>query len=162
MLTETQTAADVHSLQLHVHGYTVQTIYAASAGRAGEGILLAVRQSLPYQVLDHTCDPGNGVIFIKLQLARMQQPPITVGVCYLPPQGSPQLQLRDAQSRCSSITDHITSASAQGSVVFAGDFNARVGNLSDHWAALGGGHSCSPPAQRQLLKQPRQAPHATV
>ena len=94
------------------------------------------------------CDlhPGNGVIFIKLQAAQLQQPPIIVGVCYLPPQGSPQLQMRDAQSRCSSITDHITSASALGPVVLAGDFNARVGILSDHWAASLGD---SIPAQRQ-------------
>ena len=59
MLTETQSPA-LFSWQLS--GYLVFTIPATSLGRAGEGVLLAVRQQLPFSISHWQTDQANNTI----------------------------------------------------------------------------------------------------
>ena len=139
MLTETQSPA-VFSRQLS--GYSVHTIPASSVGKAGEGVLLAVRQSLPYSVSHAYTDQANNTIWLTLKPQHAQQPMLTVGVCYVPPASnrSPQLRRRSAQLRFDSIAEHVSAASAHSQVLLAGDFNARVGSSSQAWVSeLGSG-----------------------
>ena len=89
MLTETQTAADVNLMHQLFSVYTLQTIDANSTGRAGEGTLLAVKEQLPCSVSAHSVDTTNSAIFMTLKSCNAQQAPLTVGVCYVPPPGSP-------------------------------------------------------------------------
>ena len=64
----------------------------------------------------------------------LSNPPLTVGVCYVPPQGSAQLaDAEAARARFAAVTDHLATA---GPVILGDDFNARVGTLLDPWAAL--------------------------
>ena len=121
MLTETQTPA-LLSGQLSQH--TVHTIPATVTGRAGEGVLLAVKQHLPYSVSHWQTDQANNVIWLTLKSAQSSQLPLTLGVCYIPPQSSmsPQLRRRSAQLRFGSLAAHLADASARGHVLLAGDF----------------------------------------
>lgn len=132
MLTETQSPA-LFSRQLS--GYTVFTVPATSLGRAGEGVLLAVRQQLPFSVSHWQTDHANSTIWLTLKPAQSRQQPLTVGVCYIPPDShhSAQLGRRSAQVRFESLAAHIAQLSSRGHVLLAGDFNARVGSASQPW-----------------------------
>ena len=132
MLTETQSPA-LFGRQLS--GYTVFTIPATSLGRAGEGVLLAVRQQLPFSVSHWQTDQANRTIWLTLKPAQSRQHPLTVGVCYIPPEShrSAQLSRRSAQVRFESLAAHIAQLSSGGHVLLAGDFNARVGAAAQPW-----------------------------
>ena len=125
MLTETQSPA-LFGRQLS--GYTVFTIPATSLGRAGEGVLLAVRQKLPFSVSHWQTDEANSTIWLTLKPAQSRQQPLTVGVCYIPPESHrfAQLSRRSAQVRFESLAAHIAQLSSGGHVFLAGDFNARA------------------------------------
>ena len=132
MLTETQSPA-LFGRQLS--GYTVFTIPATSLGRAGEGVLLAVRQQLPFSVSHWQTDEENSTIWLTLKPAQSRQQPLTVGVCYIPPEShrSAQLSRRSAQVRSESLAAHIAQLSSGGHVLLAGDCNARVGAAAQPW-----------------------------
>lgn len=134
MLTETQTPA-LLSGQLSQH--TVHTIPATVTGRAGEGVLLAVKQHVPYTISHWQTDQANNVIWLTLKSAQSSQLPLALGVCYIPPQSSmsPQLKRRSAQLRFGSLAAHLADASARGHVFLAGDFNGRVGSCSQAWVS---------------------------
>ena len=134
MLTETQTPA-VLSRQLS--NYIVHTLPASSVGKAGEGVLLAVKQHLPYAISHSQLDQQNGTIWLTLKPTQSQQTPLTLGVCYMPPASSRSAQLRrkSAQARFDSLAAQLSDASACGHVLLAGDFNARVGRRSQPWVA---------------------------
>ena len=78
MLTETQTPA---LLCQQLRGYTVHSIPASSLGKAGEGILLAVKQHLPFSISHSQLDQPNGVIWLTLASLQLQQRQLTIGVC---------------------------------------------------------------------------------
>ena len=132
MLTKTQSPA-LFGRQLS--GYTVFTIPATSLGRAGEGVLLAVRQQLPFSVSHWQTDQANSTIWLTLKPAQSRHQPLTVGVCYIPPEShrSAQLSRRSAQVRFESLAAHIAQLSSGGPVLLAGDFNARVGAAAQPW-----------------------------
>ncbi len=132
MLTETQSPA-LFGRQLS--GYAVFTIPATSLGRAGEGVLLAVRQQLPFSVSHWQTDQANNTIWLTLKPAQSRQQLLTVGVCYIPPEShhSAQLSRRSAQVRFESLAAHIAQLSSGGHVLLAGDFNARVGAAAQPW-----------------------------
>ena len=132
MLTETQTPA---LLCQQLNHYIVHTIPATSTGKAGEGVLLAVRQTLPYSISHWQTDQTNSTIWLTLKPTQSQQQPLTLGVCYVPPESSrsAQLSCRSATVRFDSLAEHLSDATASGHVLLAGDFNARVGNASQPW-----------------------------
>ena len=134
MLTETQTPA---LLCRQLQGYTVHSIPASSVGKAGEGILLAVKQRLPFSISHSQLDQPNGVIWLTLKSLQLQQPRLTIGVCYIPPASvrSAQLQRSSAQARFSALAAHMSAASAHSHVLLAGDFNARVGTCTQPWVS---------------------------
>ena len=123
MLTETQTPA-VLSRQLS--SYIVHTLPATSNGKAGESILLAVKQHLPYAFKSLQLDRQNGTIWLTLKPTQSQQTPLTLGVCYPHPASfrSAQLRSKSAQARYDSLAAQLSDASADGHVLLAGDFNA--------------------------------------
>ncbi len=132
MLTETQSPA-LFGRQLS--GYTVFTIPATSLGRAGEGVLLAVRQQLPFSISHWQTDQANSTIWLTLRPSQSQQRPLVLGVCYIPPDShhSVRLNHRSAQIRFESLAARITQFSSGGHVLLAGDLNARVGAASQPW-----------------------------
>ena len=141
MLTETQSPA-LFGRQLS--GYSVFTIPATSLGRAGEGVLLAVRQQLPFSISRWQTDQANSTIWLTLKPSQSQQRPLVLGVCYIPPDShhSVQLSQRSAQVRFESLAARIAQLSSEGHVLLAGDLNARVGAASQPWVTeLGEGIS---------------------
>ena len=132
MVTETQSPAP---FGWQLSGYTVFTIPATSLGRAGEGVLLAVRQQLPFSVSQWQTDQANSTIWLTLKPAQSQQQPLTLGVCYIPPEShrSAQLSCRSAQVRFESLAAHIAQLSSGRHVLLAGHFNARVGAATQPW-----------------------------
>jgi len=134
MLSETQTPATLHQ-QLPNH--IVHTIPASTVGRRGEGLLLAVRQQLPFSITHWDADQANCVIWLTLRPSHTDQPATTIGVCYVPPETTlaSQPDGRSAHLRFQALTERLLVATAQGHAVLAGDFNARVGSLPDPWVA---------------------------
>ena len=116
-------------------GYTVFTIPATSLGRAGEGVLLAVRQQLPFSFSHWQTDQANSTIWLTLKPAESRQQPLTLGVCYITPEShrSMHLSRRSAQVRFESLAAHVAQLSSEGHVLLAGDFNARVGAAAQPW-----------------------------
>ena len=108
-------------------GFSVAEIPAEQNGRAGQGLLLAVRNNSRYHVEDHTSD--STALWVRL-CPTASQAPLLVGVCYLPPAGSPQLQQHSFPDRLDSFA--ITVLASPGMpVILAGDFNAHVGAAMD-------------------------------
>ncbi len=134
MLTETQSPA-LFSRQLS--GYTVFTIPATSLGKAGEGVLLAVRQQLPFSISHSQADHASSTIWLTLKPSQSQQPPLILAVCYIPPDShhSAQPGRRSAQVRFESLAAQIAQFSSEGHVLLAGDLNARIGAASQPWVA---------------------------
>ncbi len=134
MLSETQTPATLHQ-QLPDH--IVHTIPASTVSRRGEGLLLAVRQQLPFSITHYDADQANCVIWLTLRPSHTNQHATTIGVCYVPPETTlaSQPDGRSAQLRFQALTERLLVATAQGHAVLAGDFNARVGSLPDPWVA---------------------------
>ena len=134
MLTETQTPA---LLLRQLSGYTVHTLPASSVGKAGEGVLLAVKQSLPYSVSSSQLNHQTNTVWLTLKPAQPQQHTLTLGVCYMPPASHSSVQLRrsSAQARFDALADHLSDALACGHVLLAGDFNARVGSSTQTWVS---------------------------
>ena len=135
MLTETQTSA---LLNRQLSGFSVHSIPATVLNRAGEGVLLAVKRTLPYSISHWHVDSTNSTIWLTLKPRQPQQVlPLTLGVYYIPPEShrSPQLARRSAQARFDSKAASLSDATARGHVLLAGDFNARVGSSSQPWVS---------------------------
>ena len=110
---------------------------SCQSGQAGEGLLVAVKRSPYYTVMDW--GSNNTSLWVKLQF--QAGPPLVIGVCYLPPQGSPQLRDNDLDTRMTSLSSHFLAADKEGYVLLGGDFNARVGGcgeLSPHTPGVRG------------------------
>ena len=85
MLSETQTPATLHQ---RLPNHIVHTIPASTSGRRGEGLLLAVRQSLPFSVTHSVTNQENGVIWLTLRPSHTSRHTTTIGVSYIPPESS--------------------------------------------------------------------------
>ena len=118
----TETAVESVPSRL-LDGYSVAEIPAEREGRAGQGLLLAVRDSSQYHVEDHTSD--STALWIRL-CPTATQDRVLVGVCYLPLDGSPQLRQHSFQHRLDALANAVL-ASPGMPVILAGDFNAHVG-----------------------------------
>ena len=132
MLSETQTPATLHQ---HLPNHTVHYIPASTVGRRGEGLLLAVKQQLPFSITHWDADQASCVIWLKLRPSHTDQRATTVGVCYVPPETTITAQPdgRSAQLRCQAWKERLLVATAQGHALLAGAFNARVGSLFEPW-----------------------------
>lgn len=106
---------------------------ASRAGRAGEGVTVAVRKSHAYHVQDWASDETS--LWVKLVFPSGARP-VIVGTCYVRPAGSRNLQEDDCNSRFAKLAAHLVAAQAEGHVLLAGDFNARIGNLGTSACAL--------------------------
>ena len=97
--------------------------------------MLAVRQQLPYSASHWQTDQANSTIWLTLKPAQSRQQPLTLGVCYMPPEShrSAQLSRRSAHVRFESLAAHIAQLSSGGHILLAGDFNARVGAAAQPW-----------------------------
>ena len=108
--------------------HSVALVPAQSPGRAGEGLILAVRKSLNLRVQDWASDATS--LCVKLVFPD-DHTPLLVGICYLPPAGSHQLTAISLADRLAALEADLLSACSAGDVILAGDFNARVGALDD-------------------------------
>ena len=106
---------------------------ASRAGQAGEGMAVAVRKSHAYHIQDWASDDTS--LWVRLAFPSGARP-IVVGTCYVPPAGSHNLQHDDCNSRFAKLAAHLVAAQAEGHVLLAGDFNARVGSLGTPACAL--------------------------
>ena len=112
---------------------------ASHANRRGEGLLIAVSNHLPYSATQWKKDTVNHIIWVTLTASSPQLPTLTIGACYIPPATSAQLQLSSVSDRFDTLTRHLRAATvASGHVILAGDFNAKVGNISDSWVTCFG------------------------
>ena len=148
LLTETR-AAHIEDGFLPQH--SIAFIPASKDGRAGEGILVAVKKNAAYHVLDYGSDDSS--LWVKVSF-HDQRKPLILGCCYVPPAGSRSLQHRCLDQRMADITARYTAAQADGNVLIAGDFNARVGRLleSEGAPARGCTDEVVTPHGRQLIR----------
>ena len=72
--------------------HSVALLPASRDGQAGEGILIATRRNILYQVLDWASD--DCTLWVKL-IFQGNCRPLIIGCCYIPPAGSPQLHSLD-------------------------------------------------------------------
>lgn len=119
MLTETRSTSWVDRA---LPGYSVAHIPASLDGKAGEGILVAVKRCHSYVVQDW----GSNATCLWVKLAFAGSPPLIVGSCYMPPAGSPQLRETPVGERFHELTVDIAAAAVEGYVLVGGDFNAHV------------------------------------
>ena len=108
--------------------HSVALVPATADGRAGEGLLVAVRRQLHVRVQDWASDDTS--LWVKLSFAG-RPVPLFVAACYLPTAGSPLLRHTSILDRLAALEDRLASACPAGHVLLAGDFNARVGTLPD-------------------------------
>jgi len=118
------------------------SIPASAPNRRGECLIIAVSKQLPYSASQWHKDTVNHVIWVTLKSPSAQLPPITIGVCYIPPITSHQMALSSVTDRFDTLTRHIRAAVAAAAaaatpahIMVAGDFNAKVGNLPDAWVS---------------------------
>ena len=102
---------------------------ASEEGKAGEGIVVAVRKHRDYHAQNWVSDTDSA-LWVKVQFEG-DSTPLLIGSSYVPPAGSRQLQTVDLTSRFTGLCAEVVAARAQGNVILAGDFNARVSNLPD-------------------------------
>ena len=111
------------SLEALLPGYSITHVPASRAGFAGEGLLLAVKSSRSYSVMDFASDDSS--LWVTLSFAEGHHP-LTFGVCYIPPTGSPKLRDIGLQERFAHVMAHAVAAKDLGEVFIGGDFNAHV------------------------------------
>ena len=104
MLSETRSTDSLEDL---LPGYSITHVPASRAGFAGEGLLLAVKHSRLYSVMDFASDDSS--LWVTLSFTRGHQP-LTFGVCYIPPAGSPKLRDIGLQERFAHVTAHAVAA----------------------------------------------------
>lgn len=103
------------------------TAPARGEGRAGQGLLVAVRRQAAYH--SQRWAAVDGTLWVKISPVAPGIAPVFVAACYIPPAGSQQLTRSSLEERFARLAARVTTAEAEGAVVLAGDFNARVGAL---------------------------------
>jgi hypothetical protein len=110
------------------YGYNRQSIHVnAPKGSGGVGVLVRDELMTDYsvRVIDRSYE---GVIGIQLK-HKVSEFTLLIFACYLPPENSPWG--RDAVSFYAHLLSQVYIYDQVDSIVFCGDFNSRVGNLSD-------------------------------
>ncbi len=132
----------VHSVQHDIRSHHLFSIPASAPNRHDEGLIIAVSKQLPYSASQWRKDTINHVIWVTLKSPSPQLPPITIGVCYIPPITSHHMAFSSVTNRFDTLTRHIRAAVAAAAaaatpahIMVAGDFNAKVGNLPDAWVS---------------------------
>ena len=93
--------------------YSIDYAPSSSNGKAGEGLLVAVKKCLTVHIHDFEFD--DSCIWVKLTWPHVQTS-LVVGCCYIPPVGSLQLQTNSARARFSQLETQLLQA---GSVMFS-------------------------------------------
>lgn len=110
------------SLKKSLASYDVYESFSKT-GRLGSGLLVAVRKHPAYYtVLSHKTNDFCVVDIVSAQ----HQHIVSVGTCYIPPEGSKQLQAPqpDLHTRYAALETACATAIAKGPLVLTGDFNA--------------------------------------
>ena len=81
---------------------------------------------IPYSVSHLQADQAHSTIWVTLKSAHTSELPLTLWVCYVPPQSNTSAYAR---------FQHLSQVSASGHVLLAGDFNSRVGSCSQPWVS---------------------------
>jgi len=92
--------------------------------KRGLGMLIAVRDHSGYSA--QLWGSTSSSLWVKVTFMGAHSPPLYVGGVYVPPEGSPRLQEVPMPHRMAELEGRIQEALLDGSVVLAGDFNARV------------------------------------
>ena len=121
-LTETRSTRPHQGM---LRDFDVFTAPARADGLAGEGMLVAVRRSPSYCTQRWASDAST--LWVKVTSTGTAGASLFIGACYLPPEGSVQLERVSLEERLGALAERMAAAEAQGMVVVAGDFNARVG-----------------------------------
>ena len=130
MLTETQRE---HIPEQLFQGYAVSDTPATRDGRAGEGQLIAIRRSRNYTVTAHSQDAS--CIWMRLQPAGSCQPPLLLGVSYIPVAGSRQLSRVSLDERFDSLAEAVLTE-PDSPAVLGGDFNTQLSPPNSRSRAL--------------------------
>ena len=111
--------------------HTLHSVPAERQHKAGQGLLLGVRTALNYTVQPWfpSCG-GSGTAWLQLT-QRGSSEQFFIGVCYVPTVSSPQLRTKSFEQRLAALRREVSAASAKGTVILGGDFNARF-SRSDH------------------------------
>ena len=133
LLTETRTRT-TQALQQHLPEYVLYAIDAPS-GLPGEGLCCAVRHTLRFTPNLWHQDTEYDNLWVQLTPVEPAQRPLFIGLCYIPHDTSNKLATITAAMRFQQLTATANVAATHGSVLLAGDFNARIGNLDDSWVS---------------------------
>lgn len=95
---------------------------------AGYGVLVAVRRDPLYHAQLLTMSATT--VWVKLHFVGRPRP-LVVACCYVPCASSARLQLCDVTTHFMALEDAVSRYGDSADVVIAGDFNAKVGSLSD-------------------------------
>ena len=154
-IAETQV---VHSVQHDIRSHHLFSIPDSAPNRRGEGLIIAVSKQLPYLASQWRKDTVNHVIWVTLESPSAQLPPITIGVCYIPPITSHQMALSSVTDRFDTLTRHIRAAVAAAAaaatpahIMVAGDFNLQWRHPTT--PVTGPGHQCSWPTPDATLRR---------
>jgi len=116
----------------------------APAANARGGVAIAVRDSLAAEGVQVWRSRGeDGVIWLELAGT---ETPWMIGCSYLPPQRSGGCP-RDIAGWFDRLAEDVTTARSRGRVLLAGDFNSRVGEISDQPPPMGRGDDLAESAE---------------
>ena len=108
--------------------HALHTVVADRQHKAGQGLLLGVRKSLNFGVRPWfpSCGHSGSAWLQTTQPGSNEQ--FFVRVCCLPPACSTQLRGSTIGRRLQALQRELSAASAVGTVILGGDFNAKLGS----------------------------------
>jgi hypothetical protein len=131
LFTETWLEGTPPSISGFVRRFGAARPRGASAQGPRGGVAAYVADGVGGEVAVWKERPADGVLWIQLAWDA-QRPPLMLGVCYLPPQGSGGCPTRGALTEWfETLAEEVTEARGLGPVILAGDFNARVAEEPD-------------------------------
>jgi len=84
----------------------------AGQGRAGQGLLVAVRRQAAYH--SQRWAAADGTLWVKVSPVAPGVAPVFVAACYIPPAGSPQLRRSSQEEHFARLAGRVTAAAAEG------------------------------------------------
>jgi exonuclease III len=108
--------------------YDVYESFSKTA-KLGSGLLVAVRKHPAYYTVCNPAQKSDYFCIVDIVSAQHKHL-LSVGICYIPPEGSKQLQTPhpDLHTRYGALEIACAAAIAKGPLVLTGDFNADVHN----------------------------------
>lgn len=112
--------------------YTPFSIHSTTRCRTGSGCTILIKHPISEHATLWRKDDEVSSVWVKISKQYCQlETDLYIACCYIPPVGSSQHTRTPLRDRFQLLHQHIAEAMPLGHVFIAGDFNARIGQLSE-------------------------------